>query len=51
MKIKVNLRLSAAVILALSLGMFSCNNPEDSKAKRPNIILFLVDDMGWQDTS
>lgn len=24
---------------------------EQGKAKRPNIIVFLVDDMGWQDTS
>lgn len=23
----------------------------DQPAKRPNIILFMVDDMGWEDTS
>ena len=24
---------------------------EEASSKRPNIVLFLVDDMGWQDTS
>ncbi|MCK5097707.1 MAG: sulfatase-like hydrolase/transferase, partial [Desulfobacteraceae bacterium] len=39
------LGLSAASIGLLSCGAFTKNK------KQPNIILFLVDDMGWQDTS
>lgn len=28
-----------------------CANPGERADKRPNIILFMVDDMGWEDTS
>lgn len=39
------------VLTVLSLLMlFSCQSPQ-SEDTPPNIILFLVDDMGWQDTS
>lgn len=43
------------VILA-SFLFFSCknettNNQSTTKLTKPNIILFMVDDMGWQDTS
>lgn len=34
----------------LQAGNDSCRN-EHMVVKRPNIILFMVDDMGWQDTS
>ena len=35
------------IILILAVGgLYSCSKPQ-----KPNIILFLVDDMGWQDTS
>jgi arylsulfatase A-like enzyme len=40
--------LSYAVIFALILSQISCTK---SKEIQPNIIVFLVDDMGWQDTS
>lgn len=36
-----------AVVPLAGLGSIEAAQPE----KRPNIILFLVDDMGWQDTS
>ncbi|MQY77649.1 MAG: sulfatase-like hydrolase/transferase, partial [Bacteroidetes bacterium] len=32
------------------LFLAGCKSP-DQQIDRPNIILFLVDDMGWQDTS
>ena len=39
------LTLLLASATAMAAG---ANNPQ---ANRPNIILFMVDDMGWQDTS
>ena len=41
-------------ILTLIFGfsfLFSCNNSKKILKTKPNIILFFVDDMGWQDTS
>jgi arylsulfatase A-like enzyme len=38
--------LKAIILIFFTGSLFSCNKP-----KKPNIILFLVDDMGWQDTS
>lgn len=37
------------IIISLSLAALSVN--ASAREGRPNIILFLVDDMGWQDTS
>ena len=38
--------ISMLLIVFTIVGLFSCAKPQ-----KPNIILFLVDDMGWQDTS
>jgi len=38
------------ILLKLLLISVSCS-PDKTSVERPNIILFLVDDMGWQDTS
>ncbi|MCG8311333.1 MAG: sulfatase [Cytophagales bacterium] len=42
---KSNYTLSVLSVFILA-GFLSC-----SETRRPNIVLFLVDDMGWQDTS
>ena len=39
------------VILVLPCLIFSCEVQESQQSQKPNIIFFLVDDMGWQDTS
>jgi len=36
------------LIVSITLISLSC---KQEKTEKPNIILFLVDDMGWQDTS
>lgn len=48
-KVIINLCLLFAA-LTVANQSFSQNKPLEN-AKRPNIILFLVDDMGWTDTS
>ncbi|MCD6544290.1 MAG: sulfatase [Flavobacteriaceae bacterium] len=37
------------ILLLFNIWQFSCN--AQNNRKKPNIIVFLVDDMGWQDTS
>jgi len=43
------------VLILCFISLFSCNNEShkrtDKTTSKPNIIMFLVDDMGWQDTS
>lgn len=46
----------AGLLFMFFLGFSACKEkPEEAKENqpdnRPNIIMFLVDDMGWQDTS
>lgn len=41
--------MNKKVLLPLSLAALSANS--FAQENRPNIILFMVDDMGWQDTS
>lgn len=48
LKFKGCIFLYIIVVLLFAPNCFAKNKP---KAKQPNIILFLVDDMGWQDTS
>lgn len=38
------------IITTMSCGLLMAPNLM-AKEKQPNIIMFLVDDMGWQDTS
>jgi arylsulfatase A-like enzyme len=47
----LRIRNIRAVIFTITIGLSSCINPSTKEQKQPNIIMFLVDDMGWQDTS
>ena len=38
-------------VIALLFIAFSACEPEEIPKPKPNIIVFMVDDMGWQDTS
>lgn len=42
------------LLVVLAMGVLALTEgckKEEPVPKRPNIVLFLVDDMGWQDTS
>lgn len=45
------LRIGMYVVCALCMVFGSTRAVAQSRANKPNIIVFLVDDMGWQDTS
>lgn len=51
MKSKINYGFKAAIALLYIFALFSCQERVEKENNSPNIILFLVDDMGWQDTS
>jgi arylsulfatase A-like enzyme len=50
-----HMKLSFSLLLGIFLISFSflhsCNTGQKSNKQKPNIILFYVDDMGWQDCS
>ena len=51
MKVEQFLKISSTVLVFIVL-LYSCQPSNKKEEKdRPNIIVFLVDDMGWQDTS
>lgn len=43
--------MKSKLLLSAALLPFAAQAAAGTAAKRPNIILFMVDDMGWQDTS
>ncbi len=43
--------IGIGVLVAASFHSFPSAGKENRTANQPNILLFLVDDMGWQDTS
>ena len=45
-----NIIIKGSILIFSLLSLTGCRNT-DQQAGSPNIILFLVDDMGWQDTS
>lgn len=48
---KSKIQFMAAGTMALVAAGCGSGNRQAEEANRPNIIMFLVDDMGWQDTS
>lgn len=48
---KISNQIGIGLLAVSSLHAFSATGKEVPPQKQPNIILFLVDDMGWQDTS
>ncbi|QZT38623.1 sulfatase [Halosquirtibacter xylanolyticus] len=49
-KLKIGVQLMAASMIACPLSSMA-KKPERKIEKKPNILLFVVDDMGWQDSS
>jgi len=48
--INVKNKFLIGILVIAGLSSYSCS-PENEISEKPHIILFLVDDMGWQDTS
>ena len=42
---------SVLLTLLATFGLYSYSQTTTSNAQRPNIVVFIVDDMGWEDTS
>lgn len=47
----MKLRNTYLLALAADFLFFGCSSKHEDEQQQPNIIMFLVDDMGWQDTS
>lgn len=49
---KLNSKNISVAALVTAMVLTACNSSEENKTEeKPNILFFLVDDMGWQDTS
>ncbi len=41
--------IRTCILIILAIIMVSCQGPDTGKENRPNVLLILVDDMGWSD--
>lgn len=48
---KRNIAKFGSGLLTATVALSGCNGQQEEAGKQPNIIMFLVDDLGWQDTS
>lgn len=46
-----DMKINKKLLLTTTFGLTAAWSGLSAQEKRPNIILFMVDDMGWQDTS
>jgi arylsulfatase A-like enzyme len=51
MRMKADCRIVTTVLASLAGAAGSSGMTPDADPPKPNIVMFLVDDMGWQDTS
>ncbi len=51
MKTRIKKGINGVFLFLAIMSFSSCKDQSHEAPQKPNIILFLVDDMGWQDTS